>query len=487
MYSLDTTKYLIHIHIDTEGVVEKPDVIGAVFGQTEGLLGEDMDLRDLQRSGKVGRIDVQISSKNGRTTGELFIASSLDRAETAILAAAMETIDRIGPCVSSITVVSIEDLRAVKRRQIASRAKELLIESFDEVGLSTNQILSEVREITRAAKAITIGDENIPAGPSALESDAIIIVEGRADVLNLLRCGIKNTVAVEGTKVPEIVIDLSRKKSTTVFVDGDRGGDLILQELLQVGDIDYIAFSQRGRSVEDMTRKEIVKSLKNKIPAESFKARINKDTNVSELIFEITSPYVEEKASDDESVIKYMSSSQDSEDNAKENAKENVKEDEKEDAADDVKDSITEDAKTNPNSEQETESESNEVLKSDKEESVKEESKSENPETKHAQKEENKHKKPENPITFEEHIDYMRQTGRGRIFDNNFKLVGDFSLDETRNYISEIKDKGYFVIIDDVVNQKFVDIAFSKGVMCISARKFDDIEKKPVGIRLIPF
>lgn len=290
MYLSDTTKYLIHINIEAEGVVEKTDVVGAIFGQTEGLLGEDMDLRDLQRSGRVGRIDVTLTSKHGKTAGDLYIASSLDRAETAILAAALETIERIGPCVSHISVEGIEDLRAIKRRKIVDRAKELLMESFDEVGLSTNEILAEVREASRVVKITAIGDERLPAGPTVLESDAIIILEGRADVLNLLRCGIKNTVAVEGTKVPEIVAELSRKKNTTVFVDGDRGGDLILKELLQVADVDFVAFSPRGRSVEDMTRKEIIKSLRNKVPADVVRAQVAKNEPLSDLVFEITAP-----------------------------------------------------------------------------------------------------------------------------------------------------------------------------------------------------
>lgn len=290
MYLSDTTKYLIHINIEAEGVVEKTDVVGAIFGQTEGLLGEDMDLRDLQRSGRVGRIDVTLASKHGKTTGDLYIASSLDRAETAILAAALETIERIGPCVSRISVEGIEDLRAIKRRKIVDRAKELLMESFDEVGLSTNEILAEVREASRVVKITAIGDDRLPAGPTVLESDAIIILEGRADVLNLLRCGIKNTVAVEGTKVPEIVAELSRKKNTTVFVDGDRGGDLILKELLQVADVDFVAFSPRGRSVEDMTRKEIIKSLRNKVPADVVRAQVAKNEPISDLVFEITAP-----------------------------------------------------------------------------------------------------------------------------------------------------------------------------------------------------
>jgi DNA primase len=304
MYLSDTTKYLIHINIEAEGVVEKTDLVGAIFGQTEGLLGEDMDLRDLQRSGRVGRIDVTLTSKHGKTAGDLYIASSLDRAETAILAAALETIERIGPCVSRISVEGIEDLRAIKRRKIVDRAKELLMESFDEVGLSTNEILAEVREASRVVKITAIGDERLPAGPTVLESDAIIILEGRADVLNLLRCGIKNTVAVEGTKVPEIVAELSRKKNTTVFVDGDRGGDLILKELLQVADVDFVAFSPRGRSVEDMTRKEIIKSLRNKVPADVVRAQVAKNEPLSDLVFEITAPEDEaEPAAQSEPVI----------------------------------------------------------------------------------------------------------------------------------------------------------------------------------------
>lgn len=260
-------QYLIHISLTAEGVVEKPDVVGAIFGQTEGLLGEDLDLRDLQRTGRVGRIDVQIASKKGETTGEILISTSLDRAETAILAASLETIDRVGPCVAHVSVKMIEDIRVSKRKKIVERAKEILIERFDDGTIDSDELLDDVRQTLRIEKVGTIGDEK-PAGPNVLESDAIIIVEGRADVINLLRYGIKNAVAVEGTNIPRSVIDLTEKKTTTAFFDGDRGGELILRELLQVADIDYVAFSPRGKSVEDMTKKEVIKTLRNKVPVE---------------------------------------------------------------------------------------------------------------------------------------------------------------------------------------------------------------------------
>ncbi len=268
VYSPDTTKYLIHLTLQAEGVVEKPDVVGAIFGQTEGLLGEDLDLRDLQRTGRVGRIDVQITSKKGETKGEIYISSSLDRAETAILAASLETIDRVGPCVARVTVESIEDIRVTKRRRIVLRAKELLLDHFDEGAIDSYILLDEVREAIRVEKIESIGEDKVPAGPNVADSDAIIIVEGRADVINLLKYGIKNAVAVEGTNVPETIVELSDKKTATAFLDGDRGGELILRELLQIADIDYVAFSPRGKSVEDMSRKEIIKALRNKIPVE---------------------------------------------------------------------------------------------------------------------------------------------------------------------------------------------------------------------------
>jgi DNA primase len=268
LYSPDTTKYLIHISLTAEGVVEKPDVVGAIFGQTEGLLGEDLDLRDLQRTGRVGRIDVQIASKKGETTGEILISSSLDRAETAILAASLETIDRVGPCIAHVKVESIEDIRVSKRKKIVERAKEILIERFDDGTIDSDELLDDVRQSLRVEKIGSIGEERVPAGPNVLESDAVIIVEGRADVLNLLRYGIKNAVAVEGTNIPKSVVDICEKKTTTAFFDGDRGGELILRELMQVADIDYVAFSPKGKSVEDMTRKEVIKTLRNKVPVE---------------------------------------------------------------------------------------------------------------------------------------------------------------------------------------------------------------------------
>jgi DNA primase len=265
-----TTKYLIQARLEAEGIVEKPDVVGAVFGQTEGLLGEELDLRDLQKSGRIGRIEVDAQSKKGRTEGTILIPSSLDQVETSILAAALETIDRVGPCKAAIKVEKVEDVRISKRNKIIERARQLLSAMVEESKTSGTDLLDEVRGSVTVAEIVSFGPERLPAGPNVADSDAIIVVEGRQDVLNLLRSGIKNAVAAEGTNVPKTIQELSKERALTAFVDGDRGGDLILRELLQVAEVDFIARAPRGKEVEELTQKQIMKALRNKIPADQY-------------------------------------------------------------------------------------------------------------------------------------------------------------------------------------------------------------------------
>ncbi|QLC49004.1 DNA primase [Methanolobus zinderi] len=269
MQNADTTKYIIHSKINADGIIERPDIVGAIFGQTEGLLGSDLDLRDLQKTGRIGRIEVVVNAKGGKTRGTILIPSSLDRVETSILAASLETIDRVGPCSAKIEITQMEDVRATKRHQIIERAKFILTGMFDENLPESQEIADQVRQSVRVEEMQFFGKNKVPCGPAVFDSDAIIVVEGRADVLNLLRYGIKNTVCVGGTNVPPEVADLTKKKDTvTVFTDGDRGGELIVKEMVQVANVDYIARAPDGKSVEDLVQKEIIRSLRQKVPVE---------------------------------------------------------------------------------------------------------------------------------------------------------------------------------------------------------------------------
>jgi DNA primase len=274
-----TTKYLITARIVADGIVEKPDVVGAIFGQTEGLIGDELDLRDLQKSGRMGRIEVELESKKGKSEGTITMPSSLDQVETAILASALETIDRVGPCKAKIDIDTIDDVRAMKKNKIIERAKELLGKIMAESKSAGVDLLESVRQSVQVEEIINFGPERLPAGPNVESSDAIIVVEGRSDVLNLLKYGIKNAIAAEGTNVPKTIQDLSKERIVTAFVDGDRGGELILRELLQVAEIDFIARAPRGNEVEELTQKQMIKTLRNKIPAEQFVEMYNIDTD----------------------------------------------------------------------------------------------------------------------------------------------------------------------------------------------------------------
>ena len=273
-YDPTSTKYLIKARFTADGVVEVPDVIGAIFGQAEGILGPKLNIRDLYKSGRIGRIEVQLESKKGKTEGKILIPSGLEAIETAIIAATLESVDRIGPCKARVVVESIEDVRTEKRKKIASRAKELYKQIVKSTSAQAEDIIKEVKKSLEEEEVILYGEDRLPAGPDVPTSEDVIVVEGRADVLNLLRHGIRNAIAVEGTNVPKTIVELSKRKTVTVFVDGDRGGELLLKELLQVADVDYVARAPENMEVESLTYKQIQKALRDKVPAEQVREQL---------------------------------------------------------------------------------------------------------------------------------------------------------------------------------------------------------------------
>jgi DNA primase len=265
-----TIKYVIRAKFEIEGVVEKSDVIGAVFGQTEGLFGPELDLRELQKSGRIGRIEIELHSKNDKTTGTITIPTSLDRVSTALLAASIESINRVGPCAAKVTLEKIEDVREARRKAIIDRAKEILHKWTIESMPTVDEVFKELAETLKVAKVEKYGPEELSAGPEVDSAKEIILVEGRADVINLLRCGIHNVIALEGAKVPETIKKLCKEKEATAFLDGDRGGDLILKELLQVTNLKYVARAPRGKEVEELNCKEIFEALEAKVSVEEL-------------------------------------------------------------------------------------------------------------------------------------------------------------------------------------------------------------------------
>jgi DNA primase len=444
----DTAKYLIHASIAADGVVERSDVVGAVFGQTEGLLGDDLDLRDLQQSSKVGRIDVQIDSENGQSFGHLTITTNLDKVETAILAASLETIDRVGPCQASVEVTDIEDIREAKRQKVIDRAKELLAGSFDESVMDSSKILKEVRESVRIDDITDY--HGLPAGPRVADSDAIVVVEGRSDVLTLLEYGIKNAVGVEGTNVPDAVAGLTEKRTVTAFLDGDRGGELILRELAQVGDVDYVVFAPENRSVEDLDHHEVMSALRDKTPYAEFEGADDlstrgdpsaaADADGSPRSTEST-PTTAVPAGDGPSDTDSDSDSDSDSDPGGATAdgrpkRSNGSVDDTDDAGD------TDDASDA--------SDASDVS------------------------------------TLGEHVRAAieGETETARLLDDDFELSETVPVDKAFDAVSEAETTPYAVVLDGMVTQRLLDVAAQRGVEHIVARSADEMVKTPVDVRV---
>ena len=273
---IDIVKYMVEARFEILGLAEKPDIIGAVFGQTEGLLGGGLDLRELQKNGKIGRIEIESSATGNRTIGKLFLPSSLGRVETCILGATIESVDRVGPFETNFKINKIEDTRNEKRRKIVNRAKELLKTMLTTELPDSKEISEMVESDVKSSVVTTYGPEALPAGPDVATNDEIIFVEGRADVINLLKNDITNCVAVGGASgsIPKTIIELSKSKETTLFLDGDRGGDLILRGLSNVCDVDFVVRAPDGKEVEELTRKDIIKSLRAKVPIDQALSRL---------------------------------------------------------------------------------------------------------------------------------------------------------------------------------------------------------------------
>ena len=262
-------KYMIHATFNAEGALEKPDVIGAIFGQTEGLLGSDLELRELQKEGKIGRIEVDLERNDKRTMGNVKVPTALDQSETTLIAAAIETIERVGPSDAQIEIERIEDVRGSKRDYIIERAKKLMLNIKGST--DSREISNEIKDSAKIAGIQEYGKEKLPSGD--LSQKEVIVVEGRADVINLMRNGVNNCIAMNGTKLPDAIKELSKEKDITLFVDGDRGGKLIAKNVVDNANVKYIAVAPDGKEVEELTGKEILMNLRKRATVGEFFSR----------------------------------------------------------------------------------------------------------------------------------------------------------------------------------------------------------------------
>lgn len=275
--SQDSANYLIKAKLESSGVIEKTDVVGAIFGQTEGLLGEDLDLRELRNKGKVGRFEVDLDNSGGSTEATIEISTSLDAADTAILAASLETIEKVGPTRSDIRIEKVSDVRSSKRDYIVKRSKQIL-KDIKQENPGMNELKQEVKSEVREGELSEY--EGFQAGPELHFSDEIVLVEGVADVKNLLGHGVKNALALGGTSVPSKISEIVEDRTVTAFLDGDRGGDLILEELKSDAEPEFVARAPEGKEVEELDEKQVYEALRDREPLKYVE---NSEVEVEEL------------------------------------------------------------------------------------------------------------------------------------------------------------------------------------------------------------
>ncbi len=255
-------KYHVKLKFEVDGLVEKADIIGAIFGQTEGLLGPEMNLNELQKVSKVGRIEVNVDSKSNSAKGDALIPMSTDISTAALIAAAIESIDKVGPFQAKFYLLGIDDIRAIKKKIIVDRAKKIVQEWATKTISEGEEMLKDVYDASKPGRLTTFGKAQLACGVGVYDSDWIILVEGRADVINLLRAGYDNAIAIEGAKIDETILKLTYNKRVIAFIDGDRAGDLILKELQGLVKIDKVYRAPSGREVEECTPLEISEILK---------------------------------------------------------------------------------------------------------------------------------------------------------------------------------------------------------------------------------
>ena len=471
---IDTVKYNIFADVEIDGMVDRPDVVGAIFGQTEGLLGGELDLRDLQKNGRIGRIEVDLKSRGGKTRGYVKIPSSLDMVETCIIGAAVETVERVGPCEARIKISRVEDTRKIKRDKLVERSKFLLRNLIHTEIPESQEISDMVREEVKSAEITTWGRDKLASGPGIAKHESIILVEGRADVVNLLKKDLPNVVAIGGAKVPPSLLDISKAKEITLFLDGDRGGDIILKELVSAGvDVDFVARAPVGKEVEELTRKEMMKCLKNKLPFEggekdtakhSYKVR-----GAEEMVKKYEPPTQTAVAVERPSLpIDEIGSGKEekgpakSEPAGKPPGKEEPREKKEAPKKEERQGTDTAGVRLEPKGRQTGALEAKGPAE---------------PREEHA-------KMIRSKADLMDELSELKGTLKARFYDGKYKLIKELPVREVIKSLEEIPGTKV-IVFDGIITQRLVDLAQNKGVELLVGEKLGNVNKKPEKIELV--
>ncbi len=456
-FSDQAVKYELQLSIEVDGIVGESDIVGALFGQTEGLLEDELELKQLQKSGRIGRIDFKIGNKKGLSRGKITIPSSLNKISTAILAATLETVERVGPCTCIIKLDKIVDVRSSKRDRIAKRASEIM-KSWNIENQSVQSISKFVEKDTKKGKVTYFGPDRLTAGPDIFKSQEIIVVEGRADITNLLKMDIENTIALDGTKVPSTIKNLCKNREVTVLLDGDRGGDMILKELALVTDIDFVARAPFRKEVEDLSYKEVKKALDKKLPLMEAKFMTEK-MNLAEFF---------EKQGKKPRVSRFDRSS------SKRDDRRDTRRVSKRDDRRDSRRVSRRDDSTRKDSRRDSRRDNR---RGPKREGRRDDRRDNRRDSRRDNRRDSRYKRVEIPDKIKDLISDVKQTSNVIFLDKEHQTLATVKTSEAFDKLKETDDVSS-IILDGVITQRILDVANQKSVKLITGAVVGDLSNR---------
>ena len=322
-------------------------------------------------------------------------------------------------------------------------------------------MLKDVYDASKPGRLTTFGKAQLACGVGVFDSDWIILVEGRADVINLLRAGYDNSIAIEGAKIDETILKLTEGKKTVAFIDGDRAGDLILKELQGLVDIDKVYRAPPGREVEECTPLEISEILKD---VEQF----------------IKDRYSESDASGPPNIQQIRNNHRNEHGLKLVNAQEPSS---SSSGYDSQKESLNTNTNSNRNNYPKHDSANLNGIRPSNSSTVSSTSSA------------SSLNQPSNPISKEDEevistvkkvFQEINETLEAMVFDKSMKKIVKIPISEILKKISNLKD-GNLLVLDGIVTPRLVEAANKSGIKYIIGHRTRDLKKLNPGVRVQTF
>jgi DNA primase len=240
------------------GIVNRNDILGTLYKKTN-TLGSEYGLSSLNQRKKLGLISINLfnDTKSNETTGQIKVPMKADEKTACLICAIIQTIDKVG---SYKAIFRFRDFQQESTNlvvKIVKRAKNI----YQTKLLKYKQGISEIiQSLFSNLMKIQIKEihPGIWIGPKYIESQEIYLLEGRADIVNLSKSGIYNTISVNGLDTPKQIQNYILNKTLTCMFDKDRGGETILYNLSSKYKIDFYIDLPDNSKVQELAKSQVL-------------------------------------------------------------------------------------------------------------------------------------------------------------------------------------------------------------------------------------